>query len=201
MDPAKIATIAPLIERLAKPVSEANLKINRIGLYSLPDQYFTDSEISEFQFTAHIMDLQMEEGIVKPRIPTEQEIWEEERLKQNKGRKKKDQEPTPEELEKMNEFAEVRRIDEERLAEFSEEDQFYDISEDISKNQFIEWKKVQPEPQEGVSQDQAKSDQLEKQFEADISAGTLNEDQTQVKENDEGLFEFTLVRYHVLNIL
>ena len=180
---SNIARIAPLIERLAKPLGPIQLKLSSIGLYQLPDKYLEDGKINEFDYSLHFMDYTLQKGIVHERKLTLEEQWLEEQAGQKKGKKKKDQEPTPEEKKKMEEFAEIKRLDNERLEAMPEEEREYDIAEDNLKNWFIEFEKDLTPEEEQQALEEANNDQK----------SDRNEDENPVVENPKETYKFDLV--------
>lgn len=134
------ARIAPIFTKLVKPIPELEVNFTEIGLYGLPEQYFTDSEVTDFEYSFHFSKGQHTRGLVKKRLKTEEELWKEEQFKLTKGKKRKKGEEIPkEELEKLAYFAEVNKLDQERLAQLGERERFYNVKEDEYKNDCLVW--------------------------------------------------------------
>lgn len=140
--------IAPLIERLSKPISSLDLKLSRIGLFSLPPQYTSDLSLCETSTTIEFLSVGLAEGVHHPRVLSERELWEEEYLKQQKG-KKKGTEPTPEEQKKIDYFDELRAKDQARLALLTPAQKRFDEAEDPQKMESIQWIKQKEEDEGG----------------------------------------------------
>jgi hypothetical protein len=142
--------IAPIFTKLLKPIPELEISLNQIGLYGLPDQYFQDSQVTEFEYNFHFSTSANNLGEVKPRLKTEEEIWQEEQFKLNKGKKRKPGEEIPkEELEKLAYFEKIKKADDERLAKLESKERFYDIKEDNYKSNMLVWKLEVPESGSG----------------------------------------------------
>ena len=136
---------AQIFSKLKKPLSNLTINFSNLGLYALPEEYIDDNQVTELNYNFIFGDLKVDGGEIKHRQRTEEELWREEQMKLNKGKKKKKGEPPdPEVVEKEEYFAEVKRQDEERLQAMPEDVAFYDVQEDNFKNTFLVWEYKEP---------------------------------------------------------
>lgn len=103
---------ASVFNKFQKPLSQVDVYLQGIGIYGLPEQFFSDADLTSFEYRIYFAGEFNAGGEVKKRLKTEEEVWKEEQFKLNKGKKrKKDEEIPKEELEKLAYFEEINRKD------------------------------------------------------------------------------------------
>lgn len=112
----------------------------------MPEQFFSDADLTSFEYRIYFAGEFNAGGVVKKRLKTEEEIWKEEQFKINKGKKrKKDEEVPKEELMKLAYFEDLAQKDAERLEKLGVKERFFDVMEDNYKSNLLEW--ILPTPE------------------------------------------------------
>ena len=141
------------IEKMSKPNDKIILRVEPLGLFNFPEEFQNADVNGYFEYSMKFRGLTLAEAKFNTRQQTEEEQWliEEEKNAKTKKKPKGQEGPTPEELEKQNYFAKIKQDDDDRLAQMTEDERFYDIREDIYKTSNMKWPEV--EKQEVIEKD------------------------------------------------